>query len=128
MEKDLERRTRFFQEHAGYATPPGRMACAKALAQAEIEAEANEFTFEWEGEQDPDWSWFTDSRGRSAEPSERDIQLCCLLKDEDGKVLASLGGIHFNTWNWYADPYRRVVEAELASEALASDKVRGFCA
>src|SRR5438270_594171 len=29
---------RFFYEHAGYATPPGRVACAKALAKAEAKA------------------------------------------------------------------------------------------
>jgi hypothetical protein len=43
--------------------------------------------------------------------------LCCVLKDGDGNVLASLCGI--------TDPdsnYRRVVEAELASEALHNER------
>jgi hypothetical protein len=34
MNPQLQQRFRFFLEHAGYATPPGRAACALALARA----------------------------------------------------------------------------------------------
>lgn len=49
---------------------------------------------------------------------------CAILHDEEGNVLASLGGIGGAT-----DEYRRVVQAELASEALYNEtKAWGSCA
>jgi hypothetical protein len=108
---------RFFADHAGYATPPGRMACAASLAEAECRAERVGLVYRWEEDQDPDWSWREE--GVPDYP-----MLCCLVFDpRDLKhPLASLGGIDLGaegTFNSH-DPYRRVIEAELASEAFAT--------
>ena len=95
---------RFFKEHAGYCTPPGQAACALDLARAERVAKDEGCTWEWVPDDQP---WDSD------DDYEPDEVLGCILRDESGSVLASLWGI--------GDPsaeYRRVVEAELAQEAL----------
>ena len=97
------RAIRFFADHAGFATPPGRMACAKRLAAAERYAEEHGWEYRWEQDDVP-WD------GDGEHPRE---WLVCLLLDADGHVLDSLGGI--------ADPtaeYGRVVKAELAAVAM----------
>jgi hypothetical protein len=104
----------FFFEHAGYGYGPGetpeqgRKRGAVALAKAEQEATARGWAVEWS--EDPD-GW--DSLGDIDPETVKEI-LSAVLKDENGEVLASLGGI--------VDPdraYGRVVEAELALEALS---------
>ena len=101
---------RFFMEHAGYATPPGPVMCAAALARAEERAEAAGLTFEWVSDDCPDLSWMDEAQAA------RDHEvLGCIVRDPAGQHLASLWGIVD------ADAsYRRVVEAELAAEALDS--------
>jgi hypothetical protein len=103
----------FFFEHAGYGHGPGetpeqgRKRGAIALAKAEQEATARGWAIEWH--EDPE-GW--DSLG-DIDPDDVKEVLYAVLKDENGKVLASLGSI--------VDPDRasgRVVEAELALEAL----------
>jgi len=47
-----QKQIQFFQEHAGYCTPPGRMACAKALADAETLADELDLHVTWEYEQE----------------------------------------------------------------------------
>lgn len=119
MNTHIQRSWRFFLEHAGYCTPPGRAACALGLARAEARAESAGFTFEWEWDDDADLSWmddrdlyYRDDEGKR-HPREHEI-LGCIARGPDGEVLASLWGIVD------ADTgYRRVVEAELASEALS---------
>lgn len=105
----------FFKKHAGYAQKPGETAaqaktrCARALARAEAEASARGWRVVWEG--DPE-SW--DPGDTDYEPKE---VLGAVLRDENGHVLASLWGI--------ADPsraYARVVEAELADQALDEER------
>jgi hypothetical protein len=98
---------RFFLNHAGYCTPPGRAACALALARAERWAQENDLTFTWECDIDPDLSWMSE-RERAKE------HVCegCVCRDAEGHVLTSLWGIVDAD-----NEYRRVVEAELASEA-----------
>ena len=99
---------RFFMEHAGYATPPGRAVCAASLARAEEHAEAAGLTFEWLWDADADLSWMDE-----AEAAREHEVLGCIVRGPDGEHLASLWGIVD------ADAgYRRVVEAELAAEAL----------
>lgn len=103
----------FFYKHAGYSHDPkketraqGRRRGAKALARAEAEASARGWRVEWEG--DPEAYEMGDAE--TEEPRE---VLGAVLRDENGHVLGSLWGI--------GDPtreYRRVVEAELALEAL----------
>lgn len=94
----------FFYDHAGWATPPGRAKSALRLAIAEHEAEVRWWRVEWDfelGLEDDGWS------------------ASLLVDDDEGDNLASVGGIDDES---YHDPnFRRVVEAELALEALASD-------
>lgn len=99
---------RFFREHGaqlvGHASRVGL-----DLARAEREMEKRGWTVEWHWDDDADWSWM-DERQRK---QEHEVYYA-VLKDRKGEVLASLGGI-FDPDN----KYRRVVEAELASEALS---------
>lgn len=105
----------FFLAHGGSSTKPGetrqqgRRRSAIALARAEAEAATRGWSVEWEG--DPEPYQMGDAEGEA--PSE---VYGAVLRDEHGTVIASLWGI--------GDPtraYRRVVEAELASEALAEE-------
>jgi hypothetical protein len=104
MTTDL-RRWRFFLESAGYCSPPGRAACALALARAERDGELHGLEFWWEDDQE---AWDGDG------PAPRYL-LNCVCVDADGKPLAALCGIGLNDT---ADDYRRVVQAELAADAL----------
>jgi hypothetical protein len=100
---------RFFFEFAGYCVG-FRAQGALALAKAERHADDHEWTASWEWDEDADLSWMSeDERQR-----EHEI-LCCLLKDADGNVLASLCGITDADSN-----YRRVIVAELALEAMVN--------
>lgn len=103
----------FLLKHAGYSYGPGqtpiegRRATAKDLAKAERLAERFGLTFQWEHDPgaEPLDSWDDDVEH---------VAESCVCFAPDGRPLASLCGI------WDADDtYRRVVEAELASEALA---------
>ena len=123
MTPTLREAIRFFAEHAGYFTPPGRMACAKKLALAEERAKDLGLHFAWEEEQD---EWDGDCPLAST-----DLLEWCACYDRapsddrwrnisgapKARCLASLCMI---ATTGYRDPYRRVVEAELASEALAT--------
>jgi hypothetical protein len=98
---------KFFLDHAGYCTPPGRVVCAKEYAECERLASDLGYTFEWEWD---DLPW---DPGDMAGPPPKEV-LGCVMKDPKGREVESLWGI--------GDPdrnYRRVVEAELASEHLA---------
>ncbi len=116
--KQLTRDQFFFYQTAGYSydakteTPDqGRLRCAVELAKAEEYASNLGWEFEWEWDSDPDLSWMSDE-----EREQNHEVLCCRIPDPDNTrySLASLCGI--------TDPdsdYRRVIEAELASEAIA---------
>jgi hypothetical protein len=116
VDPDLAKRYRFFIEHAGYATPPGRVACALALAKAEQAAERRGLTF-WYDDETDEWDaddvvrpryvlWCAVSRAPAADAA----------RDLDHKyVLAGVGMVGVDS---LADPYLRVVAAELFSEAL----------
>lgn len=105
----------FFQEWAGWCTPPGKMACARSLAQAEADADLLGFTFEWVIDEDGCIGCDCgDKRCKCSSGAEHET-LACVCRDNKGAVLASLCGI--------CEPsreYKRVVQAELAVEALAS--------
>lgn len=107
----------FFLKNAGYShavNEPaivGRRRCARELAAAEQRALSGSYTFDWNLDQDIDSSSFSDET-----PAWSLWE--CLMRDADGTVVASLGGIDFGRDKdpWMGDPYKRVVEAELAME------------
>lgn len=98
---------RFFFANAGYIVGE-RARCALTLARAEQYAHHNDWNTEWEWDEFPDLSWMSER-----EQKEDHEVLVCVLKDADGNVLASLCGIVDAD-----NAYRRVIEAELAAEAL----------
>ncbi len=110
MTADLFRRFKFFRKWAGYCTPPGRAACALLLARAELAAEQEGLEFRWEDDPDgmPRDGLCSCGCGTKIESCE-----CCVCYGPEGEVLASCGAI----WDASTE-YRRIMEAELASEAL----------
>jgi hypothetical protein len=100
----LKKRAKFFKEASGSKDA----ASAMRLAQAEQYAEEQGWKVEWDYDQDK----YQLGDAETEMPNE---VLCAVLKDADGHALESLGGI--------GDPspsYRRLVEAELALEAMPS--------
>ncbi len=109
----------FFFSQAGYSydakveTPEqGKLRCAIQLAQAEVWAAAHGVTFKWMPDEDADpTDW--DGEGPIGESAEG-----CVAKCASGGVLESLWGI----WD-ASEEYRRVVQAELALEAMGRTSV-----
>lgn len=109
----------FFYAHAGSSYDPrtetpeqGRARCAERLAQAEREGSDRGFSFEW-GIDDIDSSEFEDREDAPHALWE------CICRDVEGKLIGSLGGVDFGEGGEpWGDPYRRVVEAEIALAAL----------
>ena len=124
LNTSLNRATLFFAKHAGSATPPGRMACARELAKAERWAEGI-LTFKWEWDDCPDLS-DCDTCEHLGRCRDRECLRCKYWSRHEHEILAvssrymdgsqgpSLGGIEDSD-----EDYRRVVEAELALEAMA---------
>lgn len=109
----------FFWSHAGYCYDPktetreqGRKNCAIALATAERQASDAGFSFAWSQDD------ITDEDFRETDAPYYLWQ--CLARDLEGKVIGSLGGVDFGALpsDPWMHPYRRVCEAEIASEAL----------
>ena len=128
MEHTIDRNAwRFFLNNAGYATPPGRVACAASLARAEAEARERGWYVFWEGESDipyedalGDHAYWCD-REAKGERHQHTVEMATLVGPDSmsslSNVLASLGAIID------ADAaYRRVVAAELAAEALGQEQ------
>lgn len=112
----------FFLKHAGYSYDPkvetpkaGRSRCARELAKAERDAKALGYTFHW----DDDWyiGNHRDYYGEDSAYADHEPKTCesCVCRNEAGEVVASLSCIDDATRE-----YRRVMEAELALEALAN--------
>lgn len=95
----------FFMEHAGYSYDP------EALATAEEYAFNHSLEYRWAD----DWSVDHQKEFDCYEDGGPETCEYCQLIDVDGKVLASLGCIDDATAS-----YRRVIEAELALEAMAA--------
>jgi hypothetical protein len=96
----------WFAEHAGYIVGK-RLEGSKALYDAEQTAKAAGCYWEWVD--DPDGA----PRRGDEHFGKVEYSESCTLRDDNGEWLASLGGI------WDADDnYRRVIQAELALEAL----------
>ena|SRR5215831_17223718 len=107
---------KFFFDHAGYSYDPktetkrqGRLRCAKAMANAERLAQSYGLQFNWEDD------WLVGDHTKEFDTYKENPQTCesCVCVDIEGNVLASLGCIDDADSN-----YRRVIEAELALEAI----------
>lgn len=108
MTPEIRTATRWFQEHAGWCTPPGRMICAQGLAYTEAAVDKLEslgvLKVSWTYDDDPDLSWMT-------ERERANVQDVLILEIEAlGEVSALCGIVDPD------DDYRRVLVAEVASE------------
>lgn len=117
----MQERFRFFLEHSGYCTPPGRAACALASARDEARGEELGLVFEWQEDEQPDLSWCERCQRQEHYGHQAMHQLWICSATYEGETLSQLCGIDFGAGRdpWMRDPYKRVVEAELAGEALA---------
>lgn len=108
--------TVFFYEQAGWCYDPkietsdqGKMRCAVALAKAERHAKSVGVQYQWRVDQ------HTDSREFSDEKPYYSLWSCFCYRN--GECINSLHGIDFGRGKKpHGDPYKRVVEAELALE------------
>lgn len=105
----------FFSRHAGYVVGRKREG-ARNLAKAESIAEREGWRVEWEEEQSPDLSWADDEDREGISEV-----LSAVLRDRNGRVLASLGNVTFGRNHVDAKNYGRVVEAGLALEAASNE-------
>jgi hypothetical protein len=114
MHQRLYTRFRFFKAQAGFATTPGRAACALALARAEMAAHDAGMTFVYRLDAEPSWALGPDG----AYHASRAYLLHAVLEDADEAQvsLAALGGVAIDG----DAAYYRVLEAELADVALAA--------
>lgn len=111
----------FFTRNSGRAYPTGatrgqRSQLTRKASQrmAAAEAWAKEHGYEFTWEVDPD----VDSRDFSDEQPHWDLWGCRMV-NRDGKTVQSLWGIDFGpTGEPWGQPYKRVVEAELALEQI----------
>jgi hypothetical protein len=119
MTSRLREAFRFHLEQGGYSVPPGRAACALESARNEIRAAAEEIEFVWEYDETPDVSWLDQKGWERAKQDYLDGRMemlgCSAEHPALGKYDVSLWSISL-----YLDDrtYKRVVEAELAGEAL----------
>ena len=112
----------FFLANAGFSYNPetetkiqGRRRCAKGLAKAETWARENGYSFDWSV--DP----YVDSSEFSDESPAWQLWVCVMYGPE-GEHVSSLHAIDFGRdGSPYGDSYKRVVEAELASEEYPAD-------
>ena len=112
--------TNFFFHNAGSSYTPsketrtqGRWRGAKALARAEQWARDTNCEFTWEQDNEPCIGCDCGSADCACSSGADHETLGCVLRDSDGKILASLWSICGATRE-----YKRVVEAELAFEAM----------
>jgi hypothetical protein len=109
----IDRRAwRFFYANAGYVV--GRRAMGAAdLARAEHHASGAGWQYDWQWDEWSAADGCQDAISCDKRGAHEHEVLTCVLKDATGQVLEALGGI------WDADrDLARVIEAELASEAL----------
>jgi hypothetical protein len=126
----------FFYKQAGYGYDPktetkeqGRRRGAKALAEAEAYASREGWDVRWSQDgsmygQQGDCFDIVDDPDSFGDPLF--VGWDAFLVDMDGNVLGSLGATTFagsNGGDPWSDPYRRVVEAELALEAMPEKAV-----
>jgi hypothetical protein len=118
----MDKQVQFFFEHGGYSydaetetAEQGRLRCAQALAEAETAARDAGVTFEWGADGDTNRAWTDDG-------DEYGTWACAAFVDTDHstrRCIGSLCGIDLGIDGHPSnDPYSRVVEAEVAAEAL----------
>ena len=105
----------FFYANAGYSwdsktetRQQGRAKTARMLVAAEIWARETGVYFEWVPDPDADTSWMSDDLR-----ADNQNAFGCVCRDAEGTQLESLWGIFEPSAG-----YRRVVQAELALEAM----------
>lgn len=124
----------FFLKHAGYSYDPktqtpiqGRIRGARALARAEREARDGGFYYTWELDDYLSSEWIPDNEdgGRNCDPWQ--TWRCAMFRADNqetnarGGCVASLHGIDLGRdGEPWGDPYKRVVEAELAIDGLTN--------
>lgn len=105
----------FFFDHAGYSQDPkfetqaeAQIRNARELASVEQRAYVMGMSWEWsmDGNDSSQWS--------KAKPYTPTWQ--CFLRDSRGYIVESLSGIDFGHCEPWSQPYRRVVQAELARQ------------
>lgn len=112
VDRNLYAAYRFFRQHAGYVVGENAKG-AFALAKAEQWAEDNEMDYTWEYDT---WADLGDheywcAQERAGQEHDHEVEIC--RAEYNDEVVASLSGIIDADRN-----YRRVVEAELALEAM----------
>jgi hypothetical protein len=119
---------RFFLDNAGYATPPGRAACALELARAERFADRGPYcvAVDWDADADADRSWIGNFTRDGRDDGRTLWSARVELFDAAGEPVAaaSLGGVDLAGDPW-DDDYARVVRAELLLEAFTDARRRG---
>jgi hypothetical protein len=120
----METLIQFFYDRAGWSydsetetSEQGRRKCAELLARAASRAFNDGVYFDWSI--DP----YIDSSDFSDDDDPWSLWVCRMY-DGDGKIVDSLCGIDFGRdGSPYGDPYRRVVEAELAVSCFSDMEV-----
>lgn len=122
--QQLRQAAAFFFEHAGYSYDPktetaeqGRKRCAVEMARAERDARKRGIDFTWEYDSDGcvGCDCGSDSCAcATGEPHRVETCYAIIETESIGECVASLSGICEASGD-----YKRVIEAELASEALA---------
>ena len=118
----------FFLKHAGYShgkgetKQQGRIRCARRLADDERKARIGGFSYVWDVDpHSTSAEWIDDNEdgGRNCDPWQ--TWQCCML-NADGRIVASLHSIDFGRdGSPWGEPYKRVVEAELAADGLTNE-------
>lgn len=120
MNRKLLKAWRFFMEHDGYATPPGRAVCALHSARVDLLRdrleEQGRVSFRWVPDESPDhpreWGWSAADVERW-DRTDHECEGCILVVD--GEETESLWGI------WDAGPeYRRCIEKDLLAQYIAT--------
>ena len=126
--KQLREAFRFHLQYAGYIVGQ-RAACALRLAKAEQTARDLNLVVRWEEEDENPLDVFGDddctrAQARRIREGSSDLLFAYVPDPTGGRyaTLASLGMIEISRNG--RDPYRRVVEAELLSEAVATLRAR----
>ena len=114
----MTRAQQFFYDNAGYSYNPskespkqGHYNSARRMAKAERIARVNGITFTWHYDPSGCSGCSCDSKDCACSTGAAHETLYCLALNADGLIVGSLHGICGATRE-----YRRVIEAELASE------------